>query len=133
MYPGGKACLLSCPVESYRLLSWVYWIRIISSCIGDGHFSGRFCFSAADLVLRWLLLHRFFQRAFQPPEVKHDRLMVVSILGFLVNLIGIFAFQHGGAMHGHSHGGGRTTIYSQPLVYNLGCDAIPCLIELNKE
>lgn len=28
---------------------------------------------------------------------------MVSILGFLVNLVGIYAFQHG---HGHSHGGG---------------------------
>lgn len=28
---------------------------------------------------------------------------MVSILGFIVNLIGIYAFQHG---HGHSHGGG---------------------------
>lgn len=36
-------------------------------------------------------------------QVKHERLFVVSVLGFLVNLIGIYAFQHG---HGHSHGGG---------------------------
>ena len=36
-------------------------------------------------------------------QVKHERLFVVSILGFIVNLIGIYAFQHG---HGHSHGGG---------------------------
>lgn len=28
---------------------------------------------------------------------------MVSVLGFIVNLIGIYAFQHG---HGHSHGGG---------------------------
>ena len=26
-------------------------------------------------------------------------------IGFVVNLIGIFIFQHGGASHGHSHGG----------------------------
>lgn len=35
--------------------------------------------------------------------MKHERLFVVSVLGFLVNLVGIYAFQHG---HGHSHGGG---------------------------
>jgi solute carrier family 30 (zinc transporter), member 5/7 len=35
--------------------------------------------------------------------VKHERLFVVSVLGFMVNLVGIYAFQHG---HGHSHGGG---------------------------
>lgn len=37
-------------------------------------------------------------------QVKHERLFVVSILGLIVNLVGIYAFQHGG--HGHSHGGG---------------------------
>lgn len=41
-------------------------------------------------------------------QVKHERLFVVSILGFLVNLVGIYAFQHGhshsgGGSHGHSH------------------------------
>ena len=45
------------------------------------------------------------ERAMEPPEVKHERLFVVSVLGFIVNLIGIFVFQHGGAGHGHSHGG----------------------------
>lgn len=35
--------------------------------------------------------------------MKHERLFVVSVLGLLVNLVGIYAFQHG---HGHSHGGG---------------------------
>lgn len=44
------------------------------------------------------------ERLIEPPEVKHERLFVVSVLGFFVNLVGIFAFQHGGG-HGHSHGG----------------------------
>lgn len=54
--------------------------------------------------------HSFFSISFQ---VKHERLLVVSVLGFLVNIVGIFAFQHahahshgGGGGHGHSHGGG---------------------------
>uniref|UniRef100_G1N4S9 Zinc transporter n=1 Tax=Meleagris gallopavo TaxID=9103 RepID=G1N4S9_MELGA len=42
------------------------------------------------------------ERALEPPDVHHERLLPVSILGFIVNLIGIFVFQHGG--HGHSHG-----------------------------
>jgi len=42
---------------------------------------------------------------FEPPEVHHERLFVVAVMGFLVNIIGIFAFQHGGSHHGHSHGG----------------------------
>lgn len=36
-------------------------------------------------------------------QVKHERLFVVSVLGLLVNLVGIYAFQHG---HGHGHGTG---------------------------
>jgi zinc transporter 5/7 len=52
-----------------------------------------------------------FKRLFEPPEISHERLLVVSVLGFLVNMIGIFAFSHGhshggGGSHGHSHGGG---------------------------
>ena len=47
------------------------------------------------------------ERLVEPPEVKHERLLVVSVLGFLVNLVGIFVFQHGGAGHGHSHDGGH--------------------------
>lgn len=45
------------------------------------------------------------ERALEPPDVHHERLLPVSILGFLVNLIGIFVFQHGG--HGHSHDSGH--------------------------
>uniref|UniRef100_A0A2K6KQ59 Zinc transporter n=1 Tax=Rhinopithecus bieti TaxID=61621 RepID=A0A2K6KQ59_RHIBE len=44
------------------------------------------------------------ERALAPPDVHHERLLLVSILGFVVNLIGIFVFKHGG--HGHSHGSG---------------------------
>ena len=56
---------------------------------------------------------------FEPPEVKHDRLFLISVLGFIVNLIGVFVFQHGGAHghshgddHGHSHGGGELKLTS---------------------
>lgn len=40
-------------------------------------------------------------------KVKHERLFVVSVLGLIVNLVGIYAFQHGHShgSHGHSHGG----------------------------
>ncbi|CAG5862673.1 unnamed protein product [Menidia menidia] len=44
------------------------------------------------------------ERALEPPDVHHDRLLPVSVAGLLVNLVGIFVFQHGG--HGHSHGEG---------------------------
>ncbi|KAI8982621.1 cation efflux family-domain-containing protein [Pilobolus umbonatus] len=44
------------------------------------------------------------QRLIHPPEMNTHRLLLVSFLGLVVNLIGIFAFNHGHA-HGHSHGG----------------------------
>lgn len=45
------------------------------------------------------------ERALEPPEVHHERLFVISVMGFIVNLVGIFVFQHGGQCnHDHSHG-----------------------------
>ncbi|KAJ8944164.1 hypothetical protein NQ314_009526 [Rhamnusium bicolor] len=55
------------------------------------------------LFISFFLMSEAVERAIEPPEVKHERLFVVSVLGLLVNLVGIYAFQHG---HGHSHGGG---------------------------
>jgi len=57
------------------------------------------------LFIAFFILSEAVERLLEPPEVKHERLFVVSVLGFLVNLVGIYVFQHGGA-HGHSHGGG---------------------------
>lgn len=45
------------------------------------------------------------ERTFEPPEVHHERLFVISVLGFIVNLVGIFVFQHGGQAHHHGSGG----------------------------
>ncbi|GFO10834.1 Zinc transporter 7 [Plakobranchus ocellatus] len=55
------------------------------------------------LFIAFFIFSEAVERAVEPPEVKHERLFVVSVLGFIVNLVGIFAFQHG-----HSHGGGGT-------------------------
>lgn len=41
----------------------------------------------------------------EPPEVKHDRLFIISVIGLIVNLVGIFVFHHGGHGHSHDHGG----------------------------
>jgi len=63
------------------------------------------------LFIAFFIMSEAVERAIEPPEVKHERLFVVSVLGFLVNLIGIYAFQHGHSHgggshgHGHSHGG----------------------------
>jgi zinc transporter 5/7 len=56
------------------------------------------------LFIAFFILTEAVERAIEPPEVHHNRLLVVSILGLLVNLVGIYVFQHGGS-HGHSHGG----------------------------
>ena len=45
--------------------------------------------------------------------MKHERLFLVSLLGFFVNMIGIFAFQHG-----HSHGAGGNGAISLLLLVN---------------
>ncbi|KAJ8942310.1 hypothetical protein NQ318_005301 [Aromia moschata] len=61
------------------------------------------------LFISFFLMSEAVERAIEPPEVKHERLFIVSVLGLLVNLVGIYAFQHGhshgGGSHGHSHGG----------------------------
>lgn len=46
------------------------------------------------------------QRFFKPVRLENTtELLIVSTLGFLVNLVGIFAFNHGhDHSHGHSHG-----------------------------
>ena len=59
------------------------------------------------LFISFFIFSEAVERLVEPPEVKHERLLVVSVLGFLVNMVGIFVFQHGGAGHGHSHDGGH--------------------------
>jgi len=64
------------------------------------------------IFIAFFIFSEAVERAVEPPEVKHERLFIVSFLGFLVNLVGIFAFghghSHGGDDHGHSHGGGHS-------------------------
>ncbi|XP_066595167.1 zinc transporter 7 [Prorops nasuta] len=55
------------------------------------------------LFIALFIMSEAVERAIEPPEIKHERLFVVSVLGLIVNLVGIYAFQHG---HGHGHGGG---------------------------
>ncbi|ORZ16051.1 cation efflux protein [Lobosporangium transversale] len=50
------------------------------------------------------------ERLVHPPEMNTHRLLLISFMGFVVNMIGIFAFNHGhghGHGHGHSHGHGH--------------------------
>lgn len=59
------------------------------------------------LFISFFIFSEAVERLVEPPEVKHERLFLVSVLGLLVNLVGIFIFNHGGATgsHGHSHDG----------------------------
>lgn len=59
------------------------------------------------LFISFFIMSEAVERAIEPPEVKHERLFLVSVLGLLVNLVGIYAFQHG-----HSHGGGGSHSHS---------------------
>lgn len=55
------------------------------------------------LFIAMFIMKEAIERTFEPPEVHHERLFVISVLGFLVNIIGIFVFQHGGQGHHHNH------------------------------
>ncbi|XP_012234023.1 zinc transporter 7 [Linepithema humile] len=64
------------------------------------------------LFIALFIMSEAVERAIEPPEIKHERLFMVSVLGLLVNLVGIYAFKHGqghghgGHGHSHSHGAG---------------------------
>lgn len=57
------------------------------------------------LFIALFIMKEAIERTFEPPEVHHERLFVISVLGFIVNLVGIFVFQHGGQGHHHGSGG----------------------------
>ena len=56
------------------------------------------CFAALSII--WEAIERLFE----PPTINTEKLLLVSILGFIVNLVGIFAFDHGHS-HGHHYDG----------------------------
>ncbi|KAL8577189.1 hypothetical protein ACOMHN_047957 [Nucella lapillus] len=65
------------------------------------------------IVISVFVFTEALARLLHPPEVKTEKLLTISVLGLVVNLVGILAFQsslshghsHGGLSHGHSHGG----------------------------
>ena len=72
---------------------------------GRAEILGGFVNAVLLVFVAFFVLTESLERLVEPPEVSTDRLFLVSVLGFVVNLVGIFVFQHGGS-HGHSHGGG---------------------------
>lgn len=70
----------------------------------SGYINGVFLILIALFVFSEAL-----DRLFDPPEIRTDRLLAVSVGGLLVNLIGIMSFRHahshaGGAGIAHAHG-----------------------------
>jgi zinc transporter 5/7 len=55
------------------------------------------------VVVAFFVFYEAIGRLFEPPEINTNRLLIVSVAGFAVNMIGIFAFSHA---HAHAHGGG---------------------------
>jgi len=71
----------------------------------SGFTNGVFLIFIAVMVLRESL-----ERFFHPQDINTDKLLIVSVMGLCVNLVGVFAFHdlhtHGDddGDHGHSHG-----------------------------
>jgi zinc transporter 5/7 len=61
------------------------------------------------VVVAFFVFYEAIGRLLDPPEINTNRLLIVSVAGFAVNMIGIFAFSHA-----HAHGGGGSCAMSQP-------------------
>ncbi|CAG8555249.1 12224_t:CDS:10, partial [Ambispora leptoticha] len=66
------------------------------------------------VLISIFILFEALARLMDPPEMNTDRLLLVSFLGLLVNLVGIFAFNHGHIHHGHSHAHGHHNHHQEP-------------------
>jgi len=60
------------------------------------------------IFVAFVVLLESFERLIHPQDVSTDKLLLVSVLGLLVNLVGIVAFHdlhgdHGGHSHEHEH------------------------------
>ena len=68
------------------------------------------------VVIACFVLGEAMERLLDPPNINTEKLLFVSIAGFIVNLIGIITFSrnhthshsHGGHGHAHSHGHSHT-------------------------
>jgi len=53
------------------------------------------------VFIAFFVMMESLERFMEPPEIKTDRLLLVSTLGFVVNIIGVISFHDHG--HGHAH------------------------------
>jgi len=56
------------------------------------------------VFIAFFVMMESLERFMEPPEIKTDRLLLVSTLGFLVNIVGVVSFHDHGGHGGHSHG-----------------------------
>eukprot|EP00299_Pterocystis_sp_00344_P014219 c7035_g1_i1.p1 GENE.c7035_g1_i1~~c7035_g1_i1.p1 ORF type:complete len:401 (-),score=88.40 c7035_g1_i1:50-1252(-) len=61
------------------------------------------------VVIAFLVLVEALERLFDPPEINTNQLLLVSVCGFCVNMVGIVFF-HEHHTHAHSHGGGECAL-----------------------
>ena len=54
------------------------------------------------VIIAFFVLVEALDRLFDPPHISSERLLVVSVGGLIVNLLGIVAFS---SAHAHAHGG----------------------------
>lgn len=57
------------------------------------------------MFIAFFVLMESIERFLEPQEIKTERLLLVSVMGLMVNLVGIYAFHSHSGAHGHSHGG----------------------------
>lgn len=68
------------------------------------------------LFIGYFIFVESVERLFKPPEITSDSLVLVSVLGLMVNMVGLFFFHDHGS-HGHSHsgpGGGHGHSHGSP-------------------
>eukprot|EP00731_Ephydatia_muelleri_P016696 Em0009g1120a len=71
-----------------------------------------------------MVLSEAMERLMEPPAINTDRLLFVSVAGFIVNLIGIATFTHNHS-HSHSHGGhGHTNANMQGVFLHVLADTL---------
>lgn len=89
----GLYAALMCRWKPTRVFSYGYGrVEVLS-----GFVNGLFL-----VVVSFFVFYEGVVRLMEPPEINTNRLLTVSVIGFVVNMIGIFSFSHA---HAHAHGG----------------------------
>ncbi|XP_049518384.1 zinc transporter 5-like isoform X1 [Dermacentor silvarum] len=69
------------------------------------------------VVIAFMVFSEAITRLFDPPQIKTERLLTVSVAGLIVNLIGIVAFRH---THSHSHGASHSQSHAHSHAHSHG-------------